>query len=617
MRIAVLDTDRCKPEDCAPSEHKPCIKYCPRVRTGDETIVLIEDEKRVRITESLCSGCGICIKKCPFVAIHIENVPEELKKDLSHRYAADGFALFRMIMPKAGNTLGLIGQNGTGKSTCIKILAGEMQMNLGRFGEEAPDWDEVIKHFRGSELQNYLLKLRNKEVKLLHKPQNITDLPKIVQGRVRDLFEKINETGDLDAIVGQLGLTKVLDRTLDQLSGGELQRVAIAATLLRKGDIYLFDEPTSYLDVKERLNMAQMVRGLTSAGKTVIVVEHDLAILDYLSDQVCLLYGKPGAFGIVSHPQGVRVGINIYLNGYLKDENMRIREEPIHFHERPPAAGFDSGDVIFSFLNMKKKLGDFTLETHGGEIHAGEIIGILGPNGIGKTTFVNLISGKIAPDEGKLPAKKLKVAVKPQYISTEDPRTVDIILADIKKKSEIDSSYIKRIETKLEIFPLMGRHLTELSGGELQRVTIAQCLMQSADIYMLDEPCAFLDVEMRLQVARLIRRSIEDYKKCAFVVEHDIITQDFIADSLLVFEGTSGTYGKANPPVDLRSGMNMFLKDMNITFRRDPHSGRPRVNKVGSRLDQLQKQKGEYYYITTATEAKKEIQESEENEAEE
>ena len=216
-----------------------------------------------------------------------------------------------------------------------------------------------------------------------------------------------------------------------------------------------------------------------------------------------------------------------------------------------------------------------------------------------------------------MPLKKLKVAVKPQYISTEDPRTVDIILADIKKKSELDSSFFKRIETKLEIFPVMGRHLTELSGGELQRVTIAQCLMQSADIYLLDEPCAFLDVEMRLQVARLIRRSIEDYKKCAFVVEHDIITQDFIADSLLVFEGAPGTYGKANPPVDLRSGMNLFLKDMNITFRRDPHSGRPRVNKIGSRLDQIQKQKGEYYYITTATEARTELPEEEETEEEE
>ena len=617
MRIAVLDRDRCKPDDCAPSEHKPCIKYCPRVRTGDETIVLIEDEECVRIQEYLCSGCGICVKKCPYTAIHIENVPEELKKDLSHRYAPDGFALFRMIMPKAGSTLGLIGQNGTGKSTCIKILAGEMKMNLGRFGKEEPTWDDIIKHFRGSELQNYLGKLRNKEVKLLYKPQNITDLPKTAQGRVRDLFEKINETHSLEAIVAQLGLTKVLDRTLDQLSGGELQRVAIAATLLRNGDIYLFDEPTSYLDVKERLNMAQMIRGLTTAGKTVIVVEHDLAILDYLSDQVCLLYGKPGAFGIVSHPQGVRVGINIYLNGHLKDENMRIREEPIHFHERPPTSGFDSGDVIFSFYGMKKKLGDFTLETQGGEIHAGEIIGILGPNGIGKTTFVNLIAGKLQPDEGKMPLKKLRVAVKPQYISTDDPRTVAIILADVKKKSELDSSFFKRIETKLDIFPLMGRHLTQLSGGELQRVTIAQCLMQSANIYMLDEPCAFLDVEMRLQVARLIRRSIEDYKKCAFVVEHDIITQDFIADSLLVFEGTPGIHGKANPPVDLRQGMNMFLKDMNITFRRDPHSGRPRVNKVGSRLDQIQKQKGEYYYITTATEAKSETLEEDNQEEEE
>ncbi|HMF30077.1 MAG TPA: ribosome biogenesis/translation initiation ATPase RLI [Candidatus Lokiarchaeia archaeon] len=601
MRIAVLDRDRCKPEDCAPSKSKPCIKYCPRVRTGDETIVLDEEEKCVHITESLCSGCGICIKKCPFTAIHIENLPEALEKDLTHRYAADGFALFRMVMPKPGQTLGLIGQNGTGKSTCIKILGGELKMNLGLFGDEDPSWDEIITHFRGSELQNYLTKLRNKELKILYKPQNITDLPKAAQGKVQELLEKVDETGHVELVITQLGLDKILDRTLDQLSGGELQRVALAATLLRDGDVYLFDEPTSYLDVKERLNMARLVRGLTDAGKTVIVVEHDLAILDYLSDQVCLLYGKPGAFGIVSHPQGVRVGINIYLNGYLKDENMRIRDEPVRFHDRPPALGFDQGSVIFSFMDMKKQLGDFSLEVCGGEIHAGEIIGILGPNGIGKTTFMNLIAGKLEPDSGVAQLKDLKIAYKPQYISLDDPRPVEVILREVKRKSDLEETYIKRVERQLEIAGLMNRPLTELSGGEQQRVAIAQCLMQSADIYLLDEPSAFLDVEMRLQVAKLIRKSIEDYQKCAFVVEHDIITQDFIADSLLVFEGTPGIYGKANPPVDLRAGMNMFLKDMNVTFRRDPQTGRPRVNKVGSRKDKMQRELGEYYYITTTT----------------
>ena len=133
--------------------------------------------------------------------------------------------------------------------------------------------------------------------------------------------------------------------------------------------------------------------------------------------------------------------------------------------------------------------------------------------------------------------------------------------------------------------------------NELQRIAIAKCLTAEADIYLLDEPSAFLDVEMRLQVAQLLRKSIEELKKSAFVVEHDIITQDFIADSILVFEGLPGIEGYASAPLDLRDGFNKFLKMMNITFRRDNLTKRPRVNKTGSNKDSYQKSINEYYYI--------------------
>ena len=142
--------------------------------------------------------------------------------------------------------------------------------------------------------------------------------------------------------------------------------------------------------------MAKLIRTLSEKNKTVIVVEHDLAILDYLSDYVSILYGQPGVYGIVSHPQGVRVGINIYLNGYIKDENVRFREAPIIFHERPPQDSlFDYGDVVFSYEDIDTSMGNFHLTGSGSEIHAGEIIGILGPNGIGKTTFINSIADLI------------------------------------------------------------------------------------------------------------------------------------------------------------------------------------------------------------------------------
>ena len=598
MRIAVLNKDRCKPDKCSPFGEKPCIKYCPKVRTGEKTIELSPDGKNVRITENLCTGCGICIKKCPFNAIKIVNLPDPLKNQITYRYGPDQFTLFRMAIPKKGKVLGLIGQNGIGKSTMLNILSGELRMNLGRFKDEVPSNDNIINFFKGSELQQYFIELFTKKSKIVHKPQNITLIPKHVSGKVYNLLKKNDINDRLDSIVKQLNLNEILDRKVSVLSGGELQRVAIAAAYLKDADVYLIDEPSSYLDVSERINMAKLIRSLTDNDKTVVVVEHDLAILDYLSDYISLLYGIPGAYGIISHPQGVRVGINIYLNGYIKDENVRIRNEPIRFHERPPIdSSFDSGAIVLSYENLEKTLGDFHLTVDGSEIHAGEIIGILGANAIGKSTFIDLIANKIKSNTENAENKKLKVSVKPQYIEIIESKLVSEIINQIRLAPYLSQSYKKRLINGLKLEDIKGRRFSELSGGELQRVAIANCLSTEADIYLLDEPSAFLDVEMRLQVAQLLRKSIEELKKSAFVVEHDIITQDFIADSILVFDGTPGLEGKASAPLNLRDGFNLFLKLMGITFRRDELTKRPRINKVGSTKDAYQKRINEYYYI--------------------
>ena len=604
MRIAVLNKDRCKPDKCSPFGEKPCIKYCPRVRTGDKTIVLNPDGKSVLITESLCSGEGICVKKCPFNAISIVNLPDPLRNQVTYRYGPDQFSVFRMAIPKKGKVLGLIGQNGIGKSTMLKVLSGDLKLNLGRFGDESPEDSEIINYFKGSELQQYFTNLRDKKINIIYKPQNITSIPKFVSGKVHELLEKNDVSSKLDIISEKLNLTEILDRSIAVLSGGELQRVAIAAAYLKDGDIYLIDEPSSYLDVSERINMAKLIRSLTDDDKTIVVVEHDLAILDYLSDYISLFYGIPGVYGIISHPQGVRVGINIYLNGYLKDENVRIRDTPIKFHEHPPHYSiFDSGEVIFGYDDLEKNLGDFNLQVSGSEIHAGEIIGILGPNGIGKSTFINLIANKYKSDKNNDPkerdeeANKLKVAIKPQYIRVEENHLVSDLIKRIELSSYFSQSYKKRLINSLALKDIQERYMSELSGGELQRVSIAECLATEADIYLFDEPSAFLDVEMRLQVAQLLRKSIEELKKAAFVVEHDIITQDFIADSILVFEGIPGLEGKALPPQNLRDGFNLFLKMMGITFRRDSITKRPRVNKLGSNKDDYQKRINEYYFV--------------------
>jgi len=563
------------------------------VRSHKEAI-RFEDDKPV-IVEPLCSGCGICIKKCPFNAISIVNLPDELEKECSHRFGQNTFKLYRLPTPSPGIVLGLLGQNGIGKTTTLKILSGEVMLNLGNY-ENHPDWDEIIRHFRGSTLQDYFQRMSEGKLKISYKPQHVDKISKVVSGKIGELLEKVDERGELKKIAEQLELKQLWNRPIEVLSGGELQRVAVAAAICREADVYLFDEPSSYLDVKQRLEVARSIRSLKKDEKTVIVAEHDLAIIDYLSDRICIFYGGPGVYGIVSHVHGVRTGINIYLQGYIPDENVRFRKEAIIFHEKPPTVSFVVGETLLKWEQTEKTYKGFKLVAHPGEIKKGEIVGILGPNGIGKTTFVKILAGIEKADNGKK-FGELEVSYKPQYISAEYEGTVQELLRSVAKEIFTSSWYKTEILQPLRINMLFDRNMAELSGGELQKVAIAACLSRKAELYLLDEPSAYLDVEERLNMARAIRRIVETHNVTAFVVEHDVVAQDFIADRLMVFTGEPGVKGIANPPISLRDGMNMFLKEMKVTFRRDPVTKRPRVNKDGSKLDKFQKEIGEYYYV--------------------
>ncbi|HII85530.1 TPA: ribosome biogenesis/translation initiation ATPase RLI [Candidatus Bathyarchaeota archaeon] len=590
-RIAVLDADKCKTKKC----DQLCLRFCPMVRSRVEAI-RIEGVKAV-ISETLCSGCGICVKKCPFHAISIVNLPDELDKDCSHRFGENAFKLFRLPTPSPGMVLGLLGQNGIGKTTTLKVLSGEVKPNLGDF-KSPPEWNEIIEFYRGSTLQDYLRRISEKNLKIAHKPQYVDKIPKAVAGKVCDLLEKIDERKQLDRLSDELELKKVWDRDLNVLSGGELQRVAVAATLSREADVYLFDEPSSYLDVKQRLQVARAIRSLKELQKTIIVAEHDLAIIDYLSDQICVFYGETGVYGVVSHVHGVRTGINIYLQGFIPDENILFRREPIKFHERPPAVSAETREILLTWTSLKKTFTGFRLTTEPGEIRKGEIVGILGPNGIGKTTFIKLLAGLEETDDKTIFAE-LTVSYKPQYIAPDYEGSVQELLIGVSKENFASSWYKSEILMPLKINPLLDRNVMELSGGELQKVAIAACLSRKADLLLLDEPSAYLDVEERLNMAKTIRRVTEAHNITAFVVEHDVVTQDFIADRLMVFTGESGSSGLANAPTTLRKGMNMFLKVMEVTFRRDSVTRRPRVNKESSRMDIFQKEIGEYYYTKT------------------
>jgi ATP-binding cassette subfamily E protein 1 len=567
---------------------------------GDE-VVVFEQKKdaQPRVVEILCTGCGICTRKCPFGALRIINLADELETDTSHRYGPNSFKLFRLPIPAPGSVTGLVGANGIGKSTALQILALQLQPNLGKF-DDPPEWSQIIRHYRGSGLQPYFEKASQGELTVAFKPQIVTSIPEAYKGSVQSLLESADERGILASLTDQLELKGVLHRDVSVLSGGELQRVAIAAVMSRDADVYLIDEPTSYLDVYQRVRTARAIRSLALEGKMVISVVHDLAVADYISDYVCIFYGSPGVYGIVSNPHGVREGINIYLNGYLPDSNVRFRNEEIRFDTRPPSEEYwVSAESLLEYGAMGKQFEDFTLQVMPGQVHQGEVIGVLGPNGIGKTTFVRLLAQDLEPDEGTIPETDIKVSYKPQYLSAESDNTVIEALQEAGGASVLTSLFRSEIIRPLSLDQLEDRVINELSGGELQRVAIAACLARPAELFLLDEPSAFLDIEQRLAAAKVIRSIVHDKGKAAFVVEHDMVTISAFADTISVFSGRPGETGLCQAPVDLRLGMNTFLKDMGVTFRRDHATGRPRVNKEDSRLDREQKQRGEFYYIST------------------
>jgi len=568
MRIAVHDKDRCKPKDC----NFLCVRMCPVNRTGGECITEDPESKKVRISESLCTGCGICVRRCPYGAIRIINLPEALDEPV-HQYGVNGFRLFNLPTPRKG-VVGIVGCNGIGKSTALKILAGEIRPNLG--GDAG--WDEVLDRYRGSEMQDYLKLLTGRKIKSVYKPQYVESIPRYVNGTVRDILRKADERGVMDSVTNTLNLANALDKDVKSLSGGELQRVAIAACIGRDADVYLIDEPSSYLDAKERLSAAKAIRGLED--KYVFVVEHDLVVLDYLSDNIHVIFGESGAYGIISNIMSVRVGINEYLSGFLRSENMRFRDG-IKFEVKPPSAERKTRTLI-GYPRLVKDYGGFRLEAEAGEIKTPEILGILGPNATGKTTFVKMLAGVEKPDNTGVELNA-KVSYKPQYVqATETP------LQSLGIKEELAQ--------KFRLTHLMDKKLNELSGGELQRAAIAECLSREADIYMLDEPSAYLDVEERLALAKYLHSFGYDRKVSVLVVEHDILLIDYLSDELLVFDGEGGKTGRADKPPRMRDGMNAFLRRMNMTFRRDPETGRPRANKPGSVKDREQKSAGEYYY---------------------
>ena len=589
-RVAVLDKELCQPKKCG----LECIKYCPVNKSGADCIVLNEDTNKATIDEDICIGCGICVKVCPFDAITIVNLASELKTDKIHQYGMNSFRLYKLPTPKKGEVVGLLGRNGMGKSTVVNILSGILKPNLGNY-EQPPEWDEILKYYKGTELKAHFEKIKNGEIKASIKPQQVHTIADAFDGTGKELLDKFDQRGTSRELVKQLGLENSLEQNLKELSGGELQRLSVATAASRESDFYFFDEPSSYNDVFQRTGVARVIHGLAEEGKSVMVVEHDLTLLDFLSDYIEVLYGVPAAYGIVSNVLSTKVGINVFLDGYLPTENVRFRDKKFTFDASTSGDEGLEGDAVISYPKLEKKYDSFSVSIEPGTVRKGELLGIMGANALGKTTMMKMIAGVEKPTDGSVD-KKIKISYKPQYLSNDIDVEVISVLEKANGSTIEGSAEEEQILDPLKLKKLYNKSVKNLSGGELQKVAIASCLLQKVDLYALDEPSAFLDVEDRIAVAKFLQKFVRSFGKSAIIIDHDLQLMDLVSDSMVIFEGTSSVEGIATSPMPKTDAMNRFLESLDISFRKDEKTSRHRVNKEASRLDKEQKSSGNYYF---------------------
>lgn len=638
-RCVVIDQEKVKPNSEA-------FRYFQRNAGGcGKTCIQISSNKRVVVSEDACAVCLNRCKQCPGDAVSVVKLPTNLTTNVIHRYGPNAFKLHGLPVPRPGHVLGLLGTNGVGKSTALKILSGRIKPNMGDL-DSRPDWTSIVAHFRGSDLQNYFQRVVENRLKTVMKPQLESGFVKRLRGKtVRTLMEERDERHMMIRYANDLDLTHLLDRNVEDLSGGELQRFAIACTMCRDADVYMFDEVTSFLDMKQRLQVAKLIRSLVheketsvvewpddelaASKKYVIVVEHDLTVLDTMSDYVQCLYGSPGAYGVVTARSRVKNGINQFLAGYIVADNMRFRDHPLTFEvshsdymvntdeeedSKNVTAGGNSKVGVFTYPDMshtKKSenekgevTSEFLLHVESGSFQDGECIALMGENGTGKTTFMEMLAGvtndksdfEVDVGLGSFGVSYKKQGLNPKLRCFKG--TVQELLEKEINAALADHQFRQLVMKPLRLDAMMDLTVASLSGGEMQKVSIALCLGTSAMVYLIDEPSAALDCEQRISAAKVMKRWVVHHLgRTLFLVEHDFVMAAAMADRVIVYEGTPGVECTARAPVSVAGGFNRFLKALNLTFRRDPANFRPRVNKPGSRIDKQQKAKGEYYVL--------------------
>ncbi len=269
------------------------------------------------------------MNRCPRGAIYVKKYVEEDPSQLKiHQYAA-GFRLYQLPTLTKGNVTGLVGPNGIGKSTVMNILSKSLKPNFGD-PLSSTNWSEIATKIKDNNIRNHFAGNAN----ISYKKQVLRILFEQYKGKtIKEILLPKKNHPQYEQVLKALDIGSIEDRYLKECSGGELQRFSIADVLLTDAEVVLIDEPCTFLDVKKRIDLAEALQDLKEENKAFLVVDHDLAILDYMSDMVHLFYGEPSNFGIISRILNVKIGINTYLNGFIASDNTEFRDNKIRFRK--------------------------------------------------------------------------------------------------------------------------------------------------------------------------------------------------------------------------------------------------------------------------------------------
>ncbi|AAK39670.1 RNase L inhibitor (nucleomorph) [Guillardia theta] len=587
-RIAVIREDKCNPNKC----NKECKKNCPVEKAGKLCIKIEDSNNIVNIHEINCIGCGICVKKCPYDAIKIINLPFMKKKPI-HSFGLNSFRLYSLPIPKKNLIIGLIGANGIGKSTSFKIIAGELYPNFGEIGKKN-SYKETVKLFKGSELFYFFQEFEKKKITVSIKTQNVEKLRETFNGKVK---ENIKNYYDLFNLLDLSIYDDILEKDIEFLSGGELQKFAMLKTFIENSDILLIDEFTSFLDIKQRIEMTNFIKMFhkLNQNKYCITIDHDLTIIEFLSDMISITYGESGGYGNISLQYKPKDALNMYFDGYLPSENIRFRPFSFEFSIRNKSVNsISSKKIQIEYENMNIKLGKLKLNIKSGTLNKSESIIFLGENGKGKTSLLKIFAGILKTEKYEI-FKKNQISYKPQMISPRFIGTVEELF--IKKIPFVfTDEYLKDLLIKpLKINSLLKKDLSYLSGGELQRIAITLCLAQDADLYLIDEPSAYLDIDQRIVISKIIRKMCSNSNKTFLIIEHDFLMASSIGDKVINFKPENSTLIEVSSPIEINRGINEFLEIMEITYRSDSMTNRPRINSKNSLIDREQKKQKKFF----------------------